>query len=168
MSTEAQKRASINYNRKQDNIMIRPSKEEGAAIRASAAAAGMSVQAYVLRAVRVWMEQEHKRAGSDPGDPPVGDGDTEDKENVPQTTAAVSHTRDEKLSPAKLSPDDWAEWARRQDNEPLDDWMTRLKKSNIGIPPADIMKRIGNLPKHDRDLILGTDLAAGGSRGAGR
>ena len=29
MSTDAQKRASTNYNRKQDNIMIRPSKEEG-------------------------------------------------------------------------------------------------------------------------------------------
>ena len=52
MSTEAQKRASTNYNRKQDNIMIRPSKEEGTAIRAAAAAAGMSVQAYVLQAVR--------------------------------------------------------------------------------------------------------------------
>lgn len=58
MSTEAQKRASTNYNRKQDNIMIRPSKEEGTAIRAAAAAAGMSVQAYVLQAVRAWMERE--------------------------------------------------------------------------------------------------------------
>ena len=37
MSTEAQKRASTNYNRKQDNIMVRPTKEEGAAIRAAAA-----------------------------------------------------------------------------------------------------------------------------------
>lgn len=58
MSTDAQKRASTNYNRKQDNIMIRPNKEEGAAIRAAAAAAGMSVQSYVLRAVRAWMAQE--------------------------------------------------------------------------------------------------------------
>ena len=167
MSTEAQKRASTNYNRKQDNIMIRPSKEEGAAIRAAAAAAGMSVQAYVLRAVRVWMEREHERAGLTPGDLPVGGGDTEDRENVPSAVAAVSRTRDEKISPAKLSPDDWAEWARRQEDEPLEDWMTRLKKSNIGIPPADIMKRIGKLPKHDRDLILGTDPAAVGSRGPG-
>ena len=51
-STEAQKRASAAYNRKQDNIMVRPSKEEGAAIRQAAADAGQSVQAYVLDAVR--------------------------------------------------------------------------------------------------------------------
>ena len=165
MSTEAQKRASTNYNRRQDNIMIRPNKEEGATIRAAAAAAGMSVQAYVLRAVRVWME--HEQAGSDPGGPPAGIVDTEDKKNVPQAIAAASHTRDEKILPAKLSPDDWAEWARRQDDEPLEDWMARLKKSNIGTSPADIMKRIGKLPKHDRDLILGSDPAAGGRHGTG-
>ena len=61
MSTEAQKRASINYNRKQDNIMIRPTKEEGAEIRAAAAGAGQSVQAYVLQAVRERMEREKRR-----------------------------------------------------------------------------------------------------------
>lgn len=55
-STEAQKRASTNYNRKQDNIMIRPSKEDGAQIRAAAKAAGMSVQGYILQAVRIYME----------------------------------------------------------------------------------------------------------------
>ena len=48
MSTEAQKRASTNYNRKQDNIMVRPTKEEGAAIRAAAASVGQSVQALSL------------------------------------------------------------------------------------------------------------------------
>lgn len=58
MSTEAQKRASTNYNRKQDNIMVRPTKEEGAAIRAAAASAGQSVQAYVLQAIRERMERE--------------------------------------------------------------------------------------------------------------
>ena len=61
MSTEAQKRASINYNRKQDNIMIRPTKEEGAEIRAAAANAAQSVQAYVLQAVRERMEREKRR-----------------------------------------------------------------------------------------------------------
>ena len=58
MSTEAQKRASTNYNRKQDNIMVRPTKEEGAAIRAAAASVGQSVQAYILQAVRERMERE--------------------------------------------------------------------------------------------------------------
>ena len=61
MSTEAQKRASTNYNRKQDNIMIRPTKEYGAEIRAAAANAGQSVQAYVLQAVRERMEREKRR-----------------------------------------------------------------------------------------------------------
>ena len=52
MTTEAQKRASAAYNRRQDNIMIRPSKAEGARIRAAAADAGMSVQAYILYTLR--------------------------------------------------------------------------------------------------------------------
>ena len=52
MTTEAQKRASAAYNRRQDNIMIRPSKAEGARIRAAAADAGMSVQAYILDTLR--------------------------------------------------------------------------------------------------------------------
>lgn len=64
MSTDAQKRASTNYNRKQDNIMVRPSKEEGAAIRAAAAAAGQSVQGYVLQAVRERMEREQLSEGA--------------------------------------------------------------------------------------------------------
>ena len=51
MSTEAQKRASIAYNRRQDNIMIRPSKEKGAEIRKAAEIAQQSVQAYVWQAV---------------------------------------------------------------------------------------------------------------------
>lgn len=46
---EAHSRANIEYNRRQDNIMIRPSKEMGAIIRQSAAAENMSVQGYVLQ-----------------------------------------------------------------------------------------------------------------------
>ena len=52
MTTEAQKRASAAYNRRQDNIMIRPSKDEGARIRQAAADAGMSVQAFILDTLR--------------------------------------------------------------------------------------------------------------------
>lgn len=72
MSTDAQKRASTNYNRKQDNIMVRPSKEEGATIRAAAAAAGKSVQGYVLEAIREKMERERAR-GVPAGSPAVED-----------------------------------------------------------------------------------------------
>lgn len=48
--TEAQKRGNAAYNRRQDNIMIRPPKDKGGAIRTAAAAAGQSVQAYVIQA----------------------------------------------------------------------------------------------------------------------
>ena len=50
--TDAQIKARVNYNRRQDNIMIRPSKDEGARIRQAAAEAGMSVQAYILDTLR--------------------------------------------------------------------------------------------------------------------
>ncbi|MDY3692991.1 MAG: hypothetical protein SO072_13640 [Dysosmobacter sp.] len=59
MATEAQRRASINYNKRQDNIMIRPSKEEGAEIRQAAANAGQSVQGYILQAIKERMEREN-------------------------------------------------------------------------------------------------------------
>ena len=59
-TTEAQKRASANWNRKQDNIMIRPTKEEGALIRQAAADAGMSVQAYILVAIRAYMKKDQR------------------------------------------------------------------------------------------------------------
>ena len=52
MATEAQIRANIAYNKRQDSITIRPSKEEGARIRQAAADAGMSVQAFILSALR--------------------------------------------------------------------------------------------------------------------
>lgn len=56
--TEAQKRGNAAYNRRQDNIMIRPSKEEGARIRAAAAAAGLSVQRYILDILRQHLPEE--------------------------------------------------------------------------------------------------------------
>lgn len=58
MATEAQRRAVIAYNKRQDNIMVRPSKEDGAAIRAAAAAAGQSVQRYILDAVAARMSAD--------------------------------------------------------------------------------------------------------------
>lgn len=61
--TEARKKANAAYNRRQDNIMIRPSKEEGARIRAAAAAAGMSVQGFILGVLRREIgTQEDERA----------------------------------------------------------------------------------------------------------
>lgn len=56
--TDAQKRASAAYNRRQDNIMIRPSKAEGAIIRAAAAEAGQSVQGYILDTLRARLQAD--------------------------------------------------------------------------------------------------------------
>ena len=56
--TDAQKRASTAYNRLQDNIMIRPSKAEGALIRSAAAAHGQSVQGYILDTLRARLQAD--------------------------------------------------------------------------------------------------------------
>lgn len=56
--SDSHKRASAKWNAARDNIMIRPDKEKGAAIRAAAAAAEMSVQAFILAAVDHFMHSE--------------------------------------------------------------------------------------------------------------
>ena len=57
-STPAQIRANVKYNRSRDNIMIRPTKEEGQQIRQAAADAGQSVQQYIIQAVRHRMKED--------------------------------------------------------------------------------------------------------------
>ena len=56
--TEARKRANAAYNRRQDNIMIRPPKDKGGAIRSAAAAAGQSVQGYIIQACFERMQRD--------------------------------------------------------------------------------------------------------------
>ena len=56
--SEAKKKANARWNASKDNIMLRPTKEEGAAIRAAAAIAGQSNQQYILQATRERMEQD--------------------------------------------------------------------------------------------------------------
>lgn len=58
MATEAQIRASVKHNQTKDSITIRPTKEEGAQIRQAAADAGQSVQAYILTAIREYMNKD--------------------------------------------------------------------------------------------------------------
>lgn len=58
MPTEAKKAGNARHVAKLDQIKIQPYKEEGERIRAAAANAGQSVQAYVLGAVRDRMEKE--------------------------------------------------------------------------------------------------------------
>ena len=57
-TSAAKRRANAAYNRRQDNIMIRPDKETGARIRAAAAAAGQSVQRYVIETVTARINAE--------------------------------------------------------------------------------------------------------------
>lgn len=56
--SEARKRANVEYNRRQDSITMRPKKQQGAAIRAAAAASGESLQKYILHAVQERMTRE--------------------------------------------------------------------------------------------------------------
>lgn len=52
--SEAHKKASAKWNNSRDQITIRPTKEVGAAIRAAAAAEVLSVQQYILQAIRFY------------------------------------------------------------------------------------------------------------------
>ena len=56
--SEAQKRAAKKWKESRDSITIRPDKETGAAIRAAAAAAGQSIQNYILAAVEHYMNHK--------------------------------------------------------------------------------------------------------------
>lgn len=56
--SDAKKKANAKYNRSMDNIMIRPSKERGAAIREAAKAAGQPLQVYIIQAAEERMERE--------------------------------------------------------------------------------------------------------------
>lgn len=59
MASQAQIQANIRYNRSRDSITIRPSKEDGAAVRQAAAAAGQSVQGYIMQACSERMQREN-------------------------------------------------------------------------------------------------------------
>lgn len=56
--SKARRNANDAYNAKCDYISLRPIRADGAAIRAAAAAAGQSLQGYVLQAVRERMTAE--------------------------------------------------------------------------------------------------------------
>lgn len=57
MATEAHIKANIKYNRSRDAITIRIPKEDGAQIRQAAQDAGQSVTAYIMQAVREYMNK---------------------------------------------------------------------------------------------------------------
>lgn len=61
MSTEAQIKASVKYNKSRDYFGLRPDKETGARIRAAAEKAGQSVQRYILDAVEQRISKEERK-----------------------------------------------------------------------------------------------------------
>ena len=56
--SDAHKKASKKWNSSRDNIMLRPSKDDGIIIRTLAYNSGMSVQKYILTAVKEKMERD--------------------------------------------------------------------------------------------------------------
>lgn len=72
-TSDAQRKAVLAYQRRQDAIVLRPSRTDGAAIRAAAAAAGQSMQAWILRACA---EQMQRDGFTPPAAPDAGDDQT--------------------------------------------------------------------------------------------
>ncbi len=58
--SDAHKRASRKWDSARDSITIRPTKEEGSAIRQAAAAANVSLQKYILSALSEYMNKAKK------------------------------------------------------------------------------------------------------------
>ncbi len=58
MSTEAKRAGNARHMAKLDRIEIRPYDEAGKQIRAAAAAAGQSLQGYILQAISERMDRE--------------------------------------------------------------------------------------------------------------
>ena len=57
-TSAAKIRGNIAYNRRQDSITIRPSKDDGAQIRAAAAVVGQPVQVYIKQACFERMQRD--------------------------------------------------------------------------------------------------------------
>ena len=57
-TSDAQRKAVLAYQKRQDSIMLRPPKDDGAQIRAAATAAGMSMQAWILTACAEKMQRD--------------------------------------------------------------------------------------------------------------
>ncbi len=63
--SEKKKASNARYTEKCDYINVRPLKEQGLKIRAAAAAAGQSLQGYILQAVEERMERDARNGGAE-------------------------------------------------------------------------------------------------------
>lgn len=138
MPTQAKKDGNARHIAKLDIIKIQPYKEEGAAIRAAAAAAGMSVQAYVLQAVRAQMERE--RAVGVPASSPA----VEDGPGVVMVSAGGSPDSDSSSRSSSLTPPDSQ---TELDTEPAPKQESFL----------DVVKRLNAMSPEERERALGCD-----------
>lgn len=66
--SKSNQQAVKKYQKSRDAIMLRPSLEHGARIRAAAAAAGLSVQAWILQQIAPALDSS---TGTAPGDDPA-------------------------------------------------------------------------------------------------
>lgn len=136
--SEAKKAADKRHTAKLDNIMIRPYREEGVTIRTAAAAAGKSVQGYVLEAVREKMERE--RAGEVPSGSPAA----EDKPGVVLVSGGGSGGTD---------------ICSRSTSLTLPDFQTGLDAEPVPKQESflDVVKRLNAMTPEERERALGCD-----------
>lgn len=84
-----------------------------------------------------------------------------DNQDTPSAAVDVSPTQDEESLSAEqlrqLPPDDWAVWVHRRDDESIEDWKRRANRSMRRLSAVDVSKRMGKLPKHERDILMGVD-----------
>ena len=139
--SDAKKAADKRHIAKLDIIKIQPYKEEGTAIRAAAAAAGKSVQGYVLEAVREKMERE--RAGVVPAGGSAGAVSPEDTSTQRAGSFGISAAGSDVNSSSGLSsltpPDSTT---GQPDDEP---------------EFIKVFKRLGAMSREEVDKQLGCD-----------
>lgn len=141
--SEAKKAADKRYTDKLDNIMIRPYREEGSIIRAAAAAAGMSVQAYVLRAIRAWLEWEQTGTVPAAASPIAGPEETKAGDMpVPESGFGVSAGSPEESGQLPKAVEDRASRGSRDADRAAGDWTARLSRSPNRSRTIKVIKRI--------------------------
>lgn len=157
--SDARHRANEKYNAKAyDEIKVRVAKGRKAELQAFVERHGMSVNGFINGLIDEAMERERGWGGATgAGAIPI----FSDSENTPNAVVGASPTQDKESLPAEqikgLSPDDWAVWAQRQDDESLESWRQRLNRSHRGLSTVDVVKRLGRLSEEERDILTRTD-----------
>lgn len=185
--SEAKKAADKRHMDKLDNIMVRPYREEGAAIRAAAAAAGMSVQRYILCAVRAWMEKDLTGAIPPDASPAVSpEGMRAGSMSIPGSGFNISGSPEEKVcgqltsltsfnsaagrpvsavgeeatpesEQLQQTLEDRPSWSCQGVNEEVDDLRARLRRSLNRSGTIEVIKRMKEVQQSEQDLFQRVD-----------